>query len=95
MIADLAAQLESGQAELFLAVEAIDPVIDDDFRRHCTVRAIGNGALSIHVNSPGLVAPLRLRWAKIVLEAVQQLREFSKIRRVSFEFADGGASFQS
>jgi hypothetical protein len=93
-IAELATQLEAGHGDLSAAVEAINPVIDDEFRRHCKVGAIGNGALSIHVDSPGLVAPMRMRWAGVILTAVQQLREFSKIRRITFEFADGGAGFQ-
>jgi hypothetical protein len=94
-VADLATQLESGNGVLCAAVEAINPVIDDDFRRHCTVGAIGKGALIIHVDSPGLVAPIRTRWTGVILEAVQQVREFSRIRRVTFEFANGGAGFQT
>jgi hypothetical protein len=93
-ISGLATQLEIGHAELSAAVEAINPVIDEDFRRHCTVGVIGDGALTIHVDEPSLVAAMRVRWAGAVLEAVRQLRKFSKIRQVTFEFADDGAGFQ-
>jgi hypothetical protein len=93
-IADLARQLESGHGELSAVVEAIAPVLDDEFRRHCRVGAIGNGVIAIHVDSPGLIAPMRMRWAGVVLKAVQTQREFSKTRRITFEFGSGGASFQ-
>lgn len=92
-IADLARQLESGHGDLSAAAEVINPVVDDEFRRHCTVGAIGNGVIAIYLDSPALVAPMRMRWAGVVLAAVQALREFSKIRRITFEFADGGAGF--
>ena len=90
----MARQLESGHGDLSAAVEAIAPVVDDDFRRHCKVGAIGSGVIAIHVDSPGLVAPLRLRWANVVMTAVQEQGEFSRIRQITFEFGSGGASFQ-
>lgn len=66
-------------------------MVDDDFRKHCSVAAVGGGVVTIHVNDPGLVAGIRLQWAGTLLAVMQGAREFASIRRVVFEYGTGGA----
>ena len=73
----------------------MNPVVDDDFRRHCSVGAISHGTLTIHVDNPGLVAAMRVRWAGTLLEVVRRVQEFSRITRITFTFGNVGASFRT
>jgi hypothetical protein len=92
-VVDLARQLESQQGDFAFALDAVSSQVDEDFRRHCRLGSVGNGVLVVLVNDAGMVAPVRLRWAGMLLRGLHQTREGTKIRRIHFEYGDGGAEF--
>jgi len=95
LVADFARSLDGGQADLAAAAAVLNPVVDDDFRRYCSVAAAGGGVITVQVSDPGLVAGMRLQWAARLLSAIQEAREFSSIRRIVFEYGTGGKKFQN
>jgi hypothetical protein len=95
LLADFARSVEGPGADLATAAAAISPVVDDDFRQHATVAAVGGGVLTVHVSEPGLVAGVRLQWSKALLAALQQERAFASIRRVVFEYGAGGTRLRN
>jgi hypothetical protein len=66
----------------------VDRVVDDEFRKHCSVGPIRDGGLTVFVNDEGLIGPYRLRWAFPILDALQTSRRSGGVRSIRFVKAE-------
>lgn len=66
------------------AEAAVAGVTDEMFRRHCEVRTMDGGVLTIEVEDPRLVGSMRLRWSEPIGKALTQSRLSGRVRAVRF-----------
>ncbi len=92
LVTHLADGLVPGEiASVKAAAAMVAPLVDDEFRRHCRVASIGGGALVVHVDEPGLVGAMRLRWSGPLQAALAGSKSRRGVRRVFFEWGRAGA----
>lgn len=65
-------------------------LVDEEFRLHCLVGAVRRGRLVIHVDQPGLVYSLRLRWASRLCGALIGRWRRWAVDEVLFKFSLAG-----
>ena len=73
--------LEPAQA----AAQALSPIVDDQFRRHCRIAGAINGRVTIHVDAAPLVSVMRMKWSGAIRE---------RLRVVDRRLGDGAILFE-
>ncbi len=91
LVAGLANGLEQGEfAASRAAAGALAAVVDDEFRSRCRVAAAERGTLVIHVDEPGLVSAMRLRWSGVLPAMLVGVKAPGGLRRVVFAWGQSG-----
>jgi hypothetical protein len=92
LVTHLADGLVSGEiASVKAAAARIAPLVDDEFRRHCRVASADGGLMVVHVDEPGLVGAMRLRWSGPLQAALAGSKSRRGMRRVFFDWGRAGA----
>jgi hypothetical protein len=92
LVTHLADGLVTGEiASVKAAAAMIAPLVDDEFRRHCRVASADGGSMVVHVDEPGLVGAMRLRWSGPLQAALVGSKSRRGARRVFFEWGRAGA----
>lgn len=71
--------------------QIMNEITDPLFTAHCSLGRTTNGIVSILVDRPELVAPLRMRWTPQIMERLRRANSASGIQQVLFQF-DGTAT---
>jgi hypothetical protein len=72
---------DGGLSDVFAAI--LDQ-LDENFRAHCTFGGLRSGTLTIQVDDPRWVAPLRSQWLFVLRERFQQHPRGGRVRRIEF-----------
>jgi hypothetical protein len=72
------------------AAEALAPLVDESFRKHCRVAAAAEGRVVITVDAASLVSEMRRRWLSVVREGMKIVDRRLATGTVVFEYGRSG-----
>ncbi|NOS99129.1 MAG: hypothetical protein HOP29_00700 [Phycisphaerales bacterium] len=66
------------------AAAAVAEVTDELFRRHCRVKTLARGLLTVEVDDPRLVGYMRMCWGEPIRERLSKTSSVGRVRAVRF-----------
>ncbi len=76
---------QQGLEPALVMAQALSPIVDDEFRRHCRIAGAVNGRVTIHVGVAPLVSVMRIKWLAAIREG---------LRAVDRRLGDGAIVFE-
>ena len=81
-------------AELAELASVLPDIVDEDFCRCCRVSRLSRGILEFHVVERGMIYPLRLQWARVIVAELRKAWRGRSISRVVFKPGNRGEVIQ-